>query len=291
MYLTHHKLLTNQPQASLDFYQNLLGMQVINSFDSQDGKHYQLSFEEVAINAERKQALLELIDISETEQAEQLNIAPQPSQTEGYWKFSIAVNDLEATREDLINKGLSQIGECFQVSPTGELAYLCHLQDPNGYCIELIQKTLKSNPIQQSDSPTLNLSTIRVKNAEKSIQYYEKLGMSLIYTFRADMRGMSLYFLIDKAHQPVLDAIPANTIEEKMWQFPHTILELQQFDGTADNEDFAYRVNNKPQGIKTGFVGLSLAGGGELDNLDSLGKDTAQKGILYDPDGYELVLG
>lgn len=256
MRLTTHRLLTNKPNETLAFYQHLFGMTLGATEHDSDGTHYSLAFDAST------QASL----VFTHQPSQHFTVAPQPNPSEGYWKFSIAVDDVAATRALLLKQGVRTVGACFEVP---NLARLCHLQDPNGYCIELIEKTLGA-PSTQPTTPTLNLSTLRVKKAKLSIEFYEGLGMRLIDTFRSDKRQMSLYFLISERDMPVLDAHPAPTLAEKMWQFPYTILELQQLDGTAARADFRYRV-----GEDTGFLGLGFHG-------------AAKTQTLFDPDGFRI---
>lgn len=272
MHILAHKLLTTKPAQSLAFYQNLLGMTLIATQTINGCTHYRLAYVDNPGNEDNKQAMfvgqLVLIDDPSLVAGQDFTVATQPSQTEGYWKFSIAVDDIEIMREKLINSGVKTIGNCFDVA---NLAYLCHLQDPNGYCIELIQKTLKTSVKVNSNQPRLNLSTLRVKNAEKSLAFYQSLGMKLIYTYRSDKRNMTLYFLIAESDVALFESIDAPTLVEKMWQFPRTILELQQLDGTTENTVFRYRV-----GRQTGFIGLEV--------------NSKNTGVLVDPDGYAISI-
>lgn len=275
MRIAAHRLRINNPNAALDFYQNRLGMTLIQQYSSQQGTHYRLAFD-------AKQAALELIyhpDIN-------VRVAAQPCKTEGYWKFSIAVDDLDATRRCLIEQGV-RVGECLAVKG---LAYLCHLTDPDGYCIELIQKTLQTTPVEQRHTATgmasLNLSSLRVKHAQRSIDFYRGIGMKLAYSYRSEPMQMELFFLVSTADVAILERPSDRLIEEQLWQFPHTILELQQRDGTKDNADFSYRVTPD-----NGFLGLELISDEAGFRQLGQGITTEQQGKvieLVDPDGYRL---
>lgn len=278
MRLSAHRLLIKNPESTLDFYQNVLGMTLIRQKESKAGQHYWLSFD-------AKQAELELVYQTDIE----FEIAPQPCKTEGYWKFTVAVEHLEFTRSQLLNKNVA-IGPCFEVQ---DLAYLCHLTDPNGYCIELIQKTLKKPSTTLPCHHSFNLSTLRVKNAKQSVQFYESLGMRLVYTYRSDARQMTLYFLISKSDANELAQPSDQLIEEKLWQFPYTVLELQQLDGTAEDPNFHYRTDSS-----TGFLGLNLhceklrfqqLASSSLAGL-TLNFSNTDAVECFDPDGYRLQI-
>ncbi len=279
MKIAAHRLLIKNPEATLDFYQNLLSMTLIDIHKVSGQTHYYLSLGS-------QQAALELIHRPEV----RLTVSPQPSATEGYWKFTVAVDDLDTTRSKLVEKGV-RIGECFEVKG---LAYLCHLTDPNGYCIELIQKTLQITGSEEvplhPGLKALNLSTLRVKNIESSLSFYKSVGMKLVYTYRSDERKMTLFFLVSEDYVEDLRIPSDATQEERLWQSAYTLLELQHIDNTENNPDFHYRV-----GPETGFLGLDLLCDSDrysqLSNKFPSRQCVQNRGEfteLFDPDGYKI---
>lgn len=276
MTVSAHRLLIKNPEATLDFYQNILGMKLLKKHESQDQTHYFLSFNE---------ATLELVYRPEND----LEVPPQPSKTVGYWKFSVAVDSITSMRELLVKKGIS-VGEIFEVQG---LALLCHLTDPNGYCIELVQKTLKLGSVNKKAANTFNLLTLRVKNLEHSSAFYHSVGMKTIYTYRSEERKMTLAFLSSLDNVDAIMQKPHCSLEEKLWQSPYTLLELQHLDGTQNDPSFMYKV-----GEDTGFLGFELnikphSFNHLAQNLSLSHKTTCtnKKPIeLIDPDGYRLTI-
>ena len=284
MSISNHRLLIKDPKRSLKFYKETLGMTLTDRYKNHHTEHYFLSF------GNSLEAALELVVWPE----QSFSVAPQPSKSEGYWKFTVAVTNLDETRDRLIAKGV-QVGDCFEVPG---LAYLCHLNDPDGYDIELIQRTLLENTpefAQKEDHPlgsvpSLNLSTLRVKDIHKSLPFYETLGMDLVYTYRSETWAMTLYFLIFKQDPKYSELKKGHGIEEQLWQHNTTILELQQHDGTHKRPDFSYGV-----GPQTGFLGLDIRGvRADIQANDQQSKpfrvgDTLIEGFeLTDPDGYTI---
>ncbi|WP_169727243.1 VOC family protein [Aliagarivorans marinus] len=287
MRIAAHRLLIRDPELTLDFYQKQLGMRLVTHQQVQQRNHYLLALGE-------GQACLELV----YDPSAKFTVAAQPNSSEGYWKFSIAVDDLEDTRNRLVGmggnspppeKGLQpdnslQLGQCFEVP---NLAYLCHLVDPNGYSIELVQKTLKPSPQPEPQSGnTFNLSTLRIKDIDKSLAFYRAMGMELVYRYRSDSRKMTLLFLIARADLAEFEGRCGTALEERLWQSPYTVLELQHLDGSELNEAFGYRV-----GPMTGFLGLDmLASSAQFAALSQQVRfgDRGDYIEIVDPDGYEL---
>ncbi|WP_152558564.1 VOC family protein [Endozoicomonas numazuensis] len=265
MKLTHHRLMVSDLDQSLSFYCQKLGMNLESRRLESDSEHCFLAYPHT------QGALLELVYC----QGVKPEVAPQPSRTEGYWKFSISVVDLQKARQHLIDSGVSSVGDCFEVP---DVAFLCHLQDPDGYCIELIQQTFKKNtPALLNDIKTsvwhsacLNLSTLRSRDIGASLSFYEQIGLRLVSRQSVADRNMTLYFLTGDEEKAPLEDIDAIEIREWLWQRPYTLLELQHIHGTETQEGFHYRT-----GIETGFLGLTL-----VSNEYEKGK------ILNDPDGY-----
>ncbi len=84
---------------------------------------------------------------------------------------------------------------------------------------------------------------IRVKDAEKSLQFYQDvLGMSLIRKSENVDAGFTLFFLAYSGGQGLLDQRAASLREG--------ILELTWNHGTEKDENFSYHNgNNEPQGF------------------------------------------
>ena len=296
-----HSLFVRDPEASLTFYQKALGMMPLAQCASDLGEHFYLGYPRRADeSATVAKGMLELIH---RPPPYALDIRQQPDPSEGYWKFSIAVADIDAAYASLCAYG-AKVAPPFQVP---DVAYLCHLQDPDGYCIELIQHTFQHNhspaPLPLDDglgSPaTFSLSTYRIKDPVASLRFYrETLGMRLLSRQPVPSRGMTLYFLAYTDELPPHEDLEAVGNREWLWQRPYTQVELQHIWGTEQQADFHYRV-----GDVSGFDGINLLQGGweeqmariaqakqpSLQSRHPLFPDTKTI-TLKDPDGYSVRL-
>merc|ERR1719350_1811406 len=59
-----------------------------------------------------------------------------------YWKIGLSLQDVNLAREKIMNLGTSQVSPPAQFFNIG---YLCHLSDPEGFSIELLQHTFEKN--------------------------------------------------------------------------------------------------------------------------------------------------
>ena len=97
MSIANHRLQISESQASLDFYKNKLGMLLISQYKIGNKLHYFLSF------GEKQDACLELVFDPDSI----FSVETQPSLTEGYWKFAIAVPNLQMARDHLMLHGIN----------------------------------------------------------------------------------------------------------------------------------------------------------------------------------------
>ena len=156
----------------------------------------------------------------------------QPS-LDVYWKIRLSLIDVDCS---LLVRGGVDVTSPKQFRDIG---YMCHLKDPVGYSIELLQHDFQSNfrseQVKSSLQPNLALGqqthlgqiTLRVSNIEKSLGFYQSaLGMKLLS--RQNIPDMfDLYFLACTDEKPPADDLNAVEIREWLWRRPYTTLELQ----------------------------------------------------------------
>jgi len=220
----------------------------------------------------------------------------------GYWKIGITLADVDLARQSLIDAGV-QVSDARQFLDVG---YLCHLEDPDGHSIELLQHRFahdhESSPQslhRLRSAPTLGQITLRIKDPAASLRFYiEGMGMRLLSRQVIELYRFTLYFLACTDEEPPIADIDSVGNREWLWQRPYTVLELQHIWGTEEG-DFSYRV-----GSDTGFEHISFATD-EIDRkVDSLAnwggtvttsscRDTlvlANTATVLDPDGYSIRL-
>ncbi len=251
--LQYHTLQVSNAKQSLEFYCHGLGMHIIGHTEGTRGTpdRYMLAFDEP------QGADLELLcDRSESP------IGYEHDEGDLYWKTGITLPDVNIARERLYFAGV-QVSEPQQFRDIG---FLCHLQDPDGYVIELLQhrfganhKPGKPDPAQPlGSSPTVGQVTIRTRNPAVSIPFYrDLLGMQLLSRQDVDPPGFTLYFLGYTDEMPPSGDIGSVADREWLWQRPYTTIELQHVWGT-EHEDMAYRTDEDGP---LGFRGITVAAG------------------------------
>lgn len=150
-----------------------------------------------------------------------------------YWKIGVTVSDVDLAREKIMASG-TQVSVPNQFM---EVGYLCHLTDPNGFTIELLQHTFKKNFVKPVPDNSLALGqdavigqiTTRTQDIEASLKLYrDELGMKLLSIQDISDYGFCLYFLAftseDPPHPEDLNSVGNR---EWLWQRPYTTLEIQ----------------------------------------------------------------
>ena len=146
----------------------------------------------------------------------------------------------------------------------GDIGYLCHLNDPFGYSIELLQHDFQCNfcPERTQSSLQPNLApgqqthlgqiTLRVSDIEKTLSFYQcELSMKLLS--RQSIPSMfDLYFLACTDEKPPSDDLNAVEIREWLWKRPYTTLELQHWP----QQNRKFNTANLHQ--ETGFSALAF---------------------------------
>lgn len=281
MRLARAALQVKSIEKSLAFYRERLGMQVLaeQSRDTDGGSEIRVTLGFAPLGP---QAALELVH--RTAWADDPARRYRPAPNDRYWKIGIALPQVDIARAQLLDAGIA-VGDALQFRDIG---YLCHLADPDGYVIELLQHRFAVNHMPSppdpsfalGSRPTLGQVSLRVRDAEASLAFYQRhLGLTLLSTQTVDPPGFTLYFLADTQESPP-DADPdAVSNREWLWQRPYTTLELQhRWD--ADQAPLA-----APRDGELGFVELRFEhahnGSGAPEGGDR---------IVQDPDGNRVRL-
>ncbi len=272
-----HSLRVADVARSTEFYQTCLGMTLVSEYQQQGQYCRLLGY--VRSTESAPPTLLELIETKDFKCLPGLVPA-------GYWKIAISVADVDIARLCLTEKGIN-VTPAHQVP---NVAYLCHLNDPDGYCIELIQHYFEANHCPQlrndqyplGSEAVFSLITYRVKNPEVSVAFYQQLEMRLLSRQDIDFAGFTLYFL-GYSEEILPDAdICAVGNREWLWQRPYTLIELQHNWGTELQDAFVYDVS-----AGTGFVGVELVSN-EPELLAQADQSHAETPVYFDPDGYRI---
>ncbi|MBT5218809.1 MAG: hypothetical protein HOM16_04905, partial [Woeseia sp.] len=307
--LAQLSLQISNPDVSLPFYTEKLGMTLLaERADGNETRYFlgfvqpghQMTKHDFDPSAWQTRSYLELVH---KRHDPELDVRKQPDVNEGYWKIALSVSELDIAHARLIKNGV----EVDSPRQVGDIAYLCHFSDPDGYCIELIQHDFLQNhqSIPEDVSyalgsrPTFSLITYRVKDVEASLRFYtEFLGLRLLSVQPVPTREFTLYFLACTEEAPPHVNLEHVGNREWLWQRPYTIVELQHIWGTEKRNDFAYRT-----GAESGFESISFA----TRDLSALQDLAAQQNMtisvvesdstlrattatVVDPDGYSVRL-
>ena len=233
--LTNH-LTVVDGQAQERFYREVLGMRAIRDGLGYGGGQMALQFEPGAA-------------------------APYtPDPLDLYWKIGITLRDLELAVDHLRGLGVA-VSDPRQFRDIG---YLCHLRDPEGLQIELLQQGFEGNHADAgsghpvADQATLAHLTLRVTNIEGAARFFgETLGMRLMSVQPVPERQFTLYFYAwgrEALPNPDLAAVENR---EWLWARPYTFIELQHLEsadglkavlgGEAGFSGFTYGDSTNPQ--------------------------------------------
>ena len=211
----------------------------------------------------------------------------------GYWKIALSVADLDIAHGRLVEKGIA-VNEPFQVP---DVAYLCHCEDPDGYCVELIQHRFQQNHVSLSTdnrfalgTPTsFSLITLRTRDPQQSIAFYEtELGLRLVSKQEVAHRGFTLYFLSSDAEMPPSGRVEAIENRAWLWQRPYAVLELQHVWGT-ENEPAEYYDTAPTTGLRNfGLLSKTLAT--SIHGRKNHALFGCPSMVMKDPDGYAIEI-
>lgn len=296
------------PEKSIPFYTDILGMTVIDTLDfpqyefklfflttlpegetydltpgTQEAHDYMWSIEGTA---------LELTYNYGTEAETFEGYHPGNEEKDGFGHIAFNVNDVYSTCEKMEAAGVS-----FKKKPDeGRMKGLAFAYDPNGYWVEIV-KRVEENSIKND----LNFSQtmLRVKDAKKSIAFYEALGMKMVFSLKFD--DFSLYYLASDVDESF--DLNSLSVEEARTAFGSRfgpVLELTHNHGTEDDEDFKH-YNGNEEG-KQGFGHIGFLVDDVYEACDSIRKmgygfkkepdGGSMKGLAfaYDPDGYAVEI-
>ncbi len=244
-------LQISDPDTSLAFYRDRLGMAVVAQQPASDDtggcSRYVLEFTD---NKDAGAGRLELWHDATTPPG----AAYEHSRTDCYWKIGITLGDVDLARERLLAAGVP-VSEPRQFRDIG---YLCHIADPDGFQIELLQRTFEGYGKQLSPLPGHPLGqstalahiTLRTIDIDACLAFYrDELGMRLLSRQSVEPYGFTLYFLGHTSETPPHESLDAVENREWLWQRPYALIELQHLHGPEmpaalrlhDNERLGFR--------------------------------------------------
>jgi catechol 2,3-dioxygenase-like lactoylglutathione lyase family enzyme len=289
--ITHHILEVSDPERSLAFYRDMLGMTLIGEHSEADGaRHYHLCFEAGDGTANDLPLPRPPATMLELRHRPSAAAAYAHSRDDLYWKIGITLADVDAARGQLTARG-AEVSESRQFRDIG---YLCHLFDPDGFQIELLQHTFETTPRPSATAteaplggpPTFAHTTLRVADLDAALGFWrDGLGMRLISRQAVEPYGFTLYFLgYTDAVMPV-DDLDAVANREWLWQRPYSFIELQHMHAAAEAGQ-SFRTHDDDD---LGFRGLRIAIADPAQTLQQLTAAgfaaNTRSATVHSPDG------
>lgn len=177
-------------------------------------------------------------------------------QADLYWKFAIAVPDLDLAYRQLIAKGIDVTAP----RQFRDVGYLTKIITPEGFVIELIQHVFEgesslvvSNCSRLGGGPSVNLLTLRCHDINQVDDFcINKLGMQPLSVQSVEPYGFTLYFYAFTEESPPDSDLNAVVNRSWVYQRPYTVLEVQHLHNT--------NVIKQPQKNDVGYGGAIITG-------------------------------
>lgn len=178
-----------------------------------------------------------------------------PAPNDLYWKIALAVPDIGLAHRQLTDQGI----EVQAPRQVGDVAYLAHLKDPEGFTIELLDHWFESDrPAETPETkglgggPCLNLLTLRAADIGPVDRSVKALGMTPLSVVPVPKGGFTLYFYAFTEEQPPSPDLLA--VENRTWvyQRPYTVLEIQHLGSVGRMK--------RPQAQEGGYAGAVVSG-------------------------------
>lgn len=146
-----------------------------------------------------------------------------------YWKIGITLPDVDQAAAHLRQFGID-------VSPPRQfldIGYMCHLSDPEGFVIELLQHDFEGNRPggYGSGAPfsdaRIGQITMRTGDIAAEDRFCRDIGMRLLTMQDVAEYGFDLHFYAFTDEEPPVSDLWAVENREWLWKRPYTTLEFQ----------------------------------------------------------------
>uniref|UniRef100_A0A7S1XFI5 lactoylglutathione lyase n=1 Tax=Compsopogon caeruleus TaxID=31354 RepID=A0A7S1XFI5_9RHOD len=302
------------PVKTEDFYVNKLGMRRLASLDFPDSKESTYLFaysdeegpdpassnpEKSAWLSSRPYPMVECRHRWRTESDEGFAYHNGNSDPRGFGHMGLTINDIHEACANLEEAGVKIVRKPGPFKDVGSIAFCA---DPDNYWIELIERDEKAAGPSAGligPDPVYAQTMIRVKDPQKSVAFYEQLGMKMINKFDFPDLTFSLFFLAYTE-----DEIDGSTSQADrarwLWSRRYPTLELTYNYGTEKDPNFQHH-NGNTEPLGFGYVGVvvdnvrqvteSLKGvGTPIIREPASSTDAAPLAFVADPDGYWVGL-
>ncbi len=184
--------------------------------------------------------------------------AYEHSRQDEYWKIGITLPDVDIAHAQLTAAGI----EVSTPHQFRDIGYMCHLSDPAGLQIELLQHDFEGNrPAAAGDASRplgggarIGQITLRSDGDTALPSCYGDLGLRCLSVQPVRDLGFTLHFWSFSQDTPPHPDLEAVANREWLWKRPLTTLEIQSVDGLQPKPNPAYL------GIEVAAANDALAG-------------------------------
>ena len=159
----------------------------------------------------------------------------QHSGEDRYWKIGLCLPNLDIAVAQLRAAGI----EVTTPRQFLDIGYMCHLTDPAGFVIELLQEDFEGDRPKNAGDTALPLGggahlgqiTLRTGDMATELEFYEELGMQQLSKQPVPTHGFQLYFLADTDETRPDPDLTAIRNRPWLWKRPYSVLEFQHKPG------------------------------------------------------------
>lgn len=151
-----------------------------------------------------------------------------------YWKIGITVPDVDLAAAHLRRHGV----EVSDPKQFLDIGYMCHLKDPQGFVIELLQHDFQGNRPDHAADPAdpfaracIGQITLRTGDIAAEDAFWRAQGMRLLSMQDVAQYGFDLHFYAFTDEQPPQADLWSVDNREWLWKRPYTTLEFQHLAG------------------------------------------------------------
>lgn len=151
-----------------------------------------------------------------------------------YWKIGITVPDVDLAAAFLRKQRL----DVSTPRQFLDIGYMCHLSDPDGFVIELLQHDFEGNRPEQAADPAAPFAqarigqiTLRTGDIAADDAFCRAQGMTLLSMQDVAPFGFDLHFYAFTKDVPPDPDLWAVENREWLWKRPYTTLEFQHVPG------------------------------------------------------------
>ncbi|MGV6804385.1 MAG: VOC family protein [Ruegeria sp.] len=176
-----------------------------------------------------------------------------------YWKIGITLPDVDRVADHLRDSGIS----VSRPAQFQDIGYMCHLSDPEGFVIELLQHDFEGKrpgtdvTMEMFDRAAVGQITLRTGDILVENAFCRSLGLRLLSMQDVASHGFDLHFYAFTSEVPPDTDLWAVANREWLWKRPYTTLEYQHIPDAV--------ITRSPD-----FLGIDVEGLTQM-TIDALG--------------------